>query len=100
MKKIVFAGLGLAVLSVAAPAFAADLPTKAPPVVAPIFNWNGWYAGVNVGYAGGNETDRELAVGGPGFPVLGPAGAGTTLYGGPNSFRLSPQGVIGGAQAG
>jgi outer membrane immunogenic protein len=100
MKKIVFAGLALAVSSVAAPALAADLPMKAPPMAAPVYNWNGWYGGVNFGYAGGNETDRELVVSGPGFPILGPAGAGTVLYAGPNNFRLSPQGVAGGAQAG
>ncbi|MGY3585334.1 outer membrane immunogenic protein [Bradyrhizobium sp. USDA 4341] len=42
---------------------AADLPerswTKAPPLVAPSFNWSGFYAGVNVGggwYDGGNIT--------------------------------------------
>ena len=44
-------------------ASAADLPernwTKAPPLVAPAFNWSGFYAGVNVGggwYDGGNIT--------------------------------------------
>lgn len=42
---------------------AADLPerswSKAPPLVAPAFNWSGFYAGVNVGggwYDGGNIT--------------------------------------------
>src|SRR6201996_8869988 len=37
----------------AAPAFAADLParayTKAPAIVAPIYNWGGFYLGVNGG---------------------------------------------------
>ena len=97
MKRIMFAGLVLAVSHVAAPALAADLPTKAPPMVAPIYNWNGWYGGVNVGYGGGNESDRETVFSGAGFPIIG---AGTLLYNGPNTFRLSPQGVIGGVQAG
>jgi outer membrane immunogenic protein len=52
MKKILLASVGLIALS-AAPALAADLParvyTKAPPVVAPIYNWSGFYVGVNGG---------------------------------------------------
>src|SRR6185312_12568828 len=52
MKKIVLAAAGLVGLSVA-PALAADLPartyTKAPAMVAPIYNWGGFYIGVNGG---------------------------------------------------
>src|SRR5690349_9228343 len=52
MKKIVLAAAGLVALSIA-PAFGADLAarpyTKAPPIVAPIYNWGGFYIGVNGG---------------------------------------------------
>jgi outer membrane immunogenic protein len=52
MKKVLFAAAGLVALSIA-PALAADLPartyTKAPAVVAPIYNWGGFYVGVNGG---------------------------------------------------
>jgi outer membrane immunogenic protein len=51
MKKLLVAAAGLVALS--APALAADLParvyTKAPAVVAPIYNWGGFYVGINGG---------------------------------------------------
>ena len=57
--------LGTAVaLAMAAPATAADLPsrgpiTKAPPPVAPIgYNWTGCYVGVNGGYGWSNGNTR------------------------------------------
>jgi outer membrane immunogenic protein len=52
MKKVLLGALGLLV-SAAAPAVAADLSarvyTKAPAVVAPIYNWAGFYVGINGG---------------------------------------------------
>jgi outer membrane immunogenic protein len=52
MKKLLAAAVGLIAAS-AAPAFAADLParvyTKAPAIVAPIYNWAGFYIGLNGG---------------------------------------------------
>ena len=47
----------LALVAMAAPALAADLPMKAPPPppVAPIFNWSGFYIGANGGWA---QTDN------------------------------------------
>jgi outer membrane immunogenic protein len=54
MKKILLAAAGLVALSIA-PAFGADLAarpyTKAPPIVAPIYNWGGFYIGINGGGA-------------------------------------------------
>ena len=54
MKKILLAAAGLVALSIA-PAFGADLAarpyTKAPPMVAPIYNWGGFYIGINGGGA-------------------------------------------------
>jgi outer membrane immunogenic protein len=51
MKKTLLVGVSLAALGFA-PAFAADLPartyTKAPPM-APIYNWGGFYLGLNGG---------------------------------------------------
>jgi outer membrane immunogenic protein len=59
MKKILVAAAGLVSLSIA-PAFGADLAarpyTKAPPpIVAPIYNWGGFYIGVN----GGGGTSHK-----------------------------------------
>jgi outer membrane immunogenic protein len=60
MKRILTATLSLVALS-AAPALAADLPVKAPapaPMMAPVWNWNGFYIGVNGGYSwGGSSRD-------------------------------------------
>ncbi len=64
MRCFAIIGAGLvSFLGFASAASAADLSernwTKAPPLVAPAFNWSGFYAGVNAGggwYDGGNIT--------------------------------------------
>jgi outer membrane immunogenic protein len=60
MKKFLLGTVGLVVLGMAAPASAADLAarpyTKAPPpMVAPIYDWTGFYIGAN----GGGGTSRK-----------------------------------------
>jgi outer membrane immunogenic protein len=52
MKKFLLGTVGLVALGMAAPALAADMPVKAPPppVVAPIYNWGGFYIGGNGGW--------------------------------------------------
>ena len=63
MKKILLTAAAFAAF--AAPAFAADLPArtyKAPPVmVAPIYDWTGFYIGANGGYGWSHRCscDRE-----------------------------------------
>ena len=58
MKKILLGTAALVVL--AGPAFAADMAprmyTKAAPVVAPIYNWSGMYAGLHAGYTFGDRN--------------------------------------------
>jgi len=49
MKKFLIAAASLIAVSIAAPASAADLATKAPPVVATIYDWSGFYVGINGG---------------------------------------------------
>ena len=94
--------VGIAVAMLAAtPAMSADLPVKAPPIVA-VYNWTGFYVGGNVGYTWG-RSDYGLSYPSNGaappdfsvaFPTIqaAPAIAGTG--------RLNPDGVIGGLQAG
>ena len=56
MKKLIV-GAALAAIS-AAGATAADLPMqsyKSPPVVAQVYNWTGFYVGVNGGYGWGTQ---------------------------------------------
>jgi outer membrane immunogenic protein len=70
MKKFAWTAAGLLVVLGAAPAFAADLParvyTKAPPVVAPIYNWSGFYIGLNGGGASSHNCWDLNNIGGVG----------------------------------
>src|SRR5215467_1209772 len=83
IKTVLLAGA--AAVLVGSHAFAADLPrrpppvTKAPPMVAPVFDWTGFYIGGQVGGAWGTST------------VAVPPGPG-------NHFDAN--GVIGGGHAG
>jgi outer membrane immunogenic protein len=53
MKNVLLAAAGFAIFGLVAPASAADLaarPVKAlPPVMAPIYDWTGFYIGANGG---------------------------------------------------
>jgi outer membrane immunogenic protein len=82
MKKFLLASAAL--LTMVASASAADLYTKAPAHVAPIYNWTGFYVGVNAGYAGGDTSYGLDAA------ALGGLGVG----------KLKSNGFIGGAQIG
>jgi outer membrane immunogenic protein len=54
MKNILLVAIGL--VATAAPALAADLPVKAPPVyVAPMYNWSGFYIGGDGGWGRSND---------------------------------------------
>jgi outer membrane immunogenic protein len=61
MKKLLLATVALVALGATAPALAADLAarpyTKAPPMMAPIYNWTGFYIGGHVGGAFGNDNN-------------------------------------------
>jgi outer membrane immunogenic protein len=68
MKKFLLGTVGLVALGMAAPALAADLPartyTKAPAMVAVIYDWSGFYIGANGGYGTSRkEWDRFTAGG-------------------------------------
>src|SRR4051812_16021258 len=63
-------------------AFAADLPVlKAPPHVAPIYNWTGWYVGA---HGGGGWAHNKF------FDVLG----------GADTAEFTANGYFGGGQVG
>jgi outer membrane immunogenic protein len=76
------------------PAFAADIATKAPaPAPAPVYNWTGWYVGVNAGASMGSaKTDFNVA------PIFDHAIQITPGFG--FSDTSSPAGFIGGGQIG
>jgi outer membrane immunogenic protein len=101
MKKVI---LGISILAFGSSmAMAADMAVKARPMAppVPIYVWNGWYAGVNVGYGWGTEEhSTETVLTGTAFPTAGGVVAGQPLYGSPNSFRSRAEGVLGGGQIG
>jgi outer membrane immunogenic protein len=103
MKKFLIAAAGLVAL--ASPALAADMApapvyTKAPAVMpAPVYNWTGWYVGVNGGYIDRNGANVY------GTPVANDGTAGSATYAGliapaaTNNIGRS-SGGLGGGQVG
>jgi outer membrane immunogenic protein len=61
MKKLLAASIAAAAFC-GAPALAADMPVKAPPM-APAFNWTGCYIGANTGYAWADKSTTRTAQG-------------------------------------
>src|ERR1700759_2292511 len=67
---------------------AADLPVKAPPRVTPVWNWTGFYAGLNGGYSWGRANTSIAPFVSP-FPIAAFA-----------PFHRNVDGGIGGGQVG
>jgi outer membrane immunogenic protein len=92
MKEAAISIVAVAAL-IGAPAFAADMAVKAPPPApAPVYDWTGWYAGLN----GGGDWGRSRApmtVSGA-FPVF-TAGFDATA-----SQGFNTSGLTGGVQGG
>jgi outer membrane immunogenic protein len=102
VKHIVLMIAGLAASGFVSTANAADMPVKArPPLAAAVYNWGGWYAGGNIGYGWGVNSDpRATAVDvGPAFGFLF-AGNGYFDGGRSPTPNVQQKGVIGGVQVG
>ena len=69
-KNLFFVTASIVALGVAAPAFGADLAarhqmyTKAPPAIAAIYDWSGFYIGINGGW-GNNHSSWDFVGVGP-----------------------------------
>lgn len=93
MKKFLLGTIALVALGVVTPASAADLAarpyTKAPPpIVAPIYDWSGFYIGANGGYAWSNQCINVTALNGIGAAVAeGCRSAGGGAVGGQLGYR-------------
>ena len=68
MKSMIFGAAGILVSAGALPAFAADMTIAEPPAETPIvetaagvYDWGGFYVGVNAGYARTNLNSRGPA---------------------------------------
>jgi len=68
MKKILLSVSALAALGMVTPASAADLPQRAykapPPMIAPIYDWSGFYIGANGGWGESRSCADFLTAGG------------------------------------
>jgi len=101
MRRLAMIGVGLAsVVTFAGAATAADLPakvyTKAPPVVAPIYNWGGFYIGLN----GGGGFSHNCWTGGIPVPTgLGCHDATGGLAGGQIGYRWQATNWVFGIEA-
>ena len=97
MKKILLGTVALAALGLAAPAIAADLPAKAPiytkaPVLATIYNWTGFYVGVDAGYGWGRYTQFGAGDG----PGVNPSGF---VFGGHVGYNYQMNNIVLGVEA-
>ncbi len=107
-RRILLASAGA--MALAGTAFAADLPSRAPPPVflapPPVFTWTGFYAGLNAGYTfgGNNSVDVETVPGvaaaigippSPAQPIANAVAASVT-----DVLSLRNSGFIGGGQIG
>jgi outer membrane immunogenic protein len=91
MKRILFTTVSLGVLALVSPALAADLGvyTKAPAVVAPVYDWTGIYIGAFGGGGFGNHNINN-----------GSAAAGNVFGVSNFSANYSSQGGLGGGEIG
>jgi len=95
VRQIIVTWFSATALSIAcvSGALAADMPVKT--VATPVYNWTGWYAGVNAGYGSGRAA-TSLATNDAEAAFVGP------LPFAPNPLpgTLHPNGFIGGGQIG
>jgi outer membrane immunogenic protein len=88
MKYLLAGTIALFAFASVNAAYAADMPVKALPPAPVQYDWTGFYAGGNIGYAVGSGHSSETLT----FPN------GTQFSG--ETFTLTPAGALGGLQAG
>lgn len=89
MRKLLLAGVTLAALGVVGAANAADLPVepvyKGGPLIVPVYDWTGFYLGVNGGYSWGNSANTYTITGFA--PFTGTTHMGGDVVGGQVGFN-------------
>jgi outer membrane immunogenic protein len=102
MKKLFLAAIGTATLGLAAPASAADMaarPYKAPPpVLAPIYDWTGFYIGANGGWGQSHNCWDFVTLAGPVFSD-GCRDRSGGLFGGQIGYRWQANQFVFGLEA-
>ncbi|MEO7650518.1 MAG: outer membrane beta-barrel protein [Bryobacteraceae bacterium] len=92
MKKFLLGTVGLLALGIAAPASAADMAarpyTKAPPpMIAAVYDWTGFYVGINGGWGSSRNNWNALTAGGAFFANEGGHDATGGTFGGQIGYR-------------
>ncbi|WP_426442859.1 outer membrane protein [Bradyrhizobium genosp. P] len=105
MKKVLLVTVSLIALGATAPAFAADLAarpyTKAPPMIQAVYDWSGFYIGINGGWGSSHNSWTNTAVGGVPFAPLGEGSHDATggTVGGQVGYRWQSAGWVFGLEA-
>jgi outer membrane immunogenic protein len=104
MKKFLLGTVGLIALGVAsAPASAADLAarpyTKAPPMIAAIYDWSGFYIGANGGWGSSHNCWDNTTPAGAFFAAEGCHDATGGVAGGQVGYRWQNAGWVFGLEA-
>ena len=102
MRKFLLSAVGLIALGAATPALAADMAVKAapPPIVAPIYNWTGFYIGANAGYGWSNRCLDVTAISGVAVvDAEGCRNAGGGVAGGQIGYRWQTSNWVFGVEA-
>jgi outer membrane immunogenic protein len=92
MKKFLLGTIGLIAVAMAAPAIAADLPAQpyvnSPVLIPVIYDWSGFYTGVNGGWGTSHKCwDQNTAIGGTFFGSEGCHNANGGTAGGQLGYR-------------
>jgi outer membrane immunogenic protein len=104
MKKILQGAIGLVAMGIAVPALAADLPVRAysktPVMVAALYDWSGFYFGVNGGWGSSRKCwDRNTAFGGVFAAAEGCHNATGGVVGGEVGYRWQSSAWVFGIEA-
>ena len=105
MKKVLLSAVGFVALVLTAPASAADLAarpyTKAPPMIAAIYDWSGFYVGANGGWGSSRNCWNDAVDGATGV-FVGSEGchdATGGVAGGQIGYRWQSAGWVFGVEA-
>jgi outer membrane immunogenic protein len=99
LNQLLLASVAVVLAFVPGLALAADMPLKAPPPpLSPVWDWSGFYIGINGGYGWGTNTNPAISFTDPGPLFIG--FPGYFAAGGNVMPNLRPQGFIGGGQIG
>lgn len=100
-KRILFVASALSLTTLAPmAATAADMPQYTPPPVitaVPLWDWTGFYLGLNAGYGWGQNGGVNMNILDPGAAFFGPCLAAGSCIGG---MSYNNDGFVGGVQAG